>query len=332
MIKKCVAIYLIAVLCFPSAAFAADRDYLGTPASEKAAERALDWLAKNQLDDGSYGKKAMLGTNAAIVGFSGLAFLAGGNVPGRGKYGKNVKLVGDYLASIQSKDQKTYGLLGKVMYEHGFATVAMCEIYGMSRNEEYKKVVQDAVNLILICQNAKGGWRYQPRIADDDVTVTSCQVQALRAARDVGIVIPKETIEKANAYLLSCSAANGSMSYQPGQGGGGIERTGAGVLSLMALGDYTSREVEKGADFIMKARFSENAPHYYYGLYYCNQVMFQKGGEYWKSWYSQVRETLVTIQKGDGSFASNQYGSIYATALAAIALELPYGYLPLFER
>ncbi len=324
-------LFLLAVLLLPSSVVPADRDYLGTPASEKAADRALEWLAKNQLGDGSYGKLT-LGTNPAIIGFAGLAFLAGGSVPGRGKYGKNVKNIGDYLSALQSKNPKTNGLLGKTMYEHGFATVAMCEIYGMSKNEEYKKVVQDAVNLILICQNAKGGWRYSPRIADDDVTVTSCQVQALRAARDVGIVIPKETIQKASAYLVSCSSANGSMSYQPGQGGGGIERTGAGVLSMMALGDYTSKEVEKGADFILKSRFSEASNHYYYGLYYCDQVMFQKGGEYWKSWYSQVRETLITIQKGDGSFASPGYGEVYATALAALALELPYGYLPLFER
>ena len=331
MIKNIFGFFLAAVLCLPVSGISADRDYLGTPGSEKAAERALEWLAKNQLEDGSFGK-VTLGTNAAIVGFAGLAFLAGGSVPGRGKYGKNVKSAGDYIASVQSKDSKTYGLFGRTMYEHGFATVAICEIYGMSRNEAYKKVVQDAVNLILICQNQKGGWRYSPRIADDDVTVTSCQVQALRAARDVGIVIPKETIEKATAYLLSCSAANGSMSYQPGQGGGGIERTGAGVLSLMALGDYTSKEVEKGADFVLKSGASEASNHYFYGLYYCNQVMFQKGGEYWKNWYSQVRETLVAIQKGDGSFTSNQYGTVYATALGAIALELPNGYLPLFER
>ena len=317
-----------AVILFAQNIFSAQNEYLGTPASEKAAENALEWLAKNQEKDGSYGKKIQLGTNPAIVGFAGLAFLAGGSVPGRGKYSENVKKIGDFLVSKQRPD----GLIGQTMYEHGFSTVAMCELYGMTRKEEYKGVVQNAVNLILSCQNAKGGWRYSPRIADDDVTVTSCQVQALRAARDVGIVIPKETVDGAMRYLLSCSAGNGSMSYQPGQGGGGWQRTGAGVLSLMALGDYTSTEVQKGADFVLKARYSENDGHFYYGLYYCNQLMFQKGGEYWKTWFSQLRETLISVQQGDGSFKSTQYGPVYGTALGALALELPYGYLPLLER
>ena len=181
-----------AVILFAQNIFSAQNEYLGTPASEKAAENALEWLAKNQEKDGSYGKKIQLGTNPAIVGFAGLAFLAGGSVPGRGKYSENVKKIGDFLVSKQRPD----GLIGQTMYEHGFSTVAMCELYGMTRKEEYKGVVQNAVNLILSCQNAKGGWRYSPRIADDDVTVTSCQVQALRAARDVGIVIfDKASIE-----------------------------------------------------------------------------------------------------------------------------------------
>ncbi|MFH1073822.1 MAG: prenyltransferase/squalene oxidase repeat-containing protein [Candidatus Firestonebacteria bacterium] len=324
---KKTSIFIIIITFFPLSLFSSQNDYLGTPASEKAADYALEWLSKNQQKDGSFGK-IQLGQNPAIVGFAGLAFLAGGNVPGRGKYSENVKKIGDFLVS----KQRTDGLIGQSMYEHGFAAVAMCELYGMTRKEEYKPVVQNAVNLIISCQNKKGGWRYQPRIADDDVTVTSCQVQALRAARDVGIIIPKETVEGAMKYLLSCSSANGSMSYQPGQGGGGWQRTGAGVLSLMALGDYTSSEVEKGADFVLKSRYSEIETHFYYGLYYCNQLMFQRGGEYWKVWFSRIRETLLSVQQGDGSFKSASYGPVYATALAALTLELPYGYLPLFER
>jgi prenyltransferase beta subunit len=327
--KKVILILFIFLLKI----FAEEKEYLGTLASERAAEKALRYLANTQDYTGSWGKM-QYGNNAAICGFAGLAFLSGGHIPDKGKYGDVVTKVLNYIKSCQNET----GLIcsnpksGYPMYEHGFATLALCEFYGMTKKLDLKDCIQKAIDLIISCQNKRGGWRYQPRIADDDVTVTSCQVQALRAARDVGIVVPKEVIDKALQYLKSCSSTNGSISYTPGGGGGGFERTGAGVLSIMALGDYTANEVEKGVNFLLKNRWNEKSQHFYYGIYYCTQVMYQKGGEYWKSWFPDLRDVLVANQNEDGSWTSKSYGPVYATALATIVLQIPYGYLPLFER
>ncbi|MEI7904050.1 MAG: prenyltransferase/squalene oxidase repeat-containing protein, partial [Candidatus Firestonebacteria bacterium] len=305
---------------------AAEKEYLGNAASEKAAEKALEYLAGMQAADGSFGKTAY-GKNTAIVGFAGLAFMAGGHVPDKGKYGDNVSRIADYLKSSQN----ALGVIsssGQAMYENGFATLALCELYGMTRREDLKLAIQRSVDLIISCQNEKGGWRYQPKIADDDSSVTSCQVQALRAARDVGFIIPPETIKKALQYLKSCSNPDGGFSYTPHSGGSNTERAGACTLSLMALGDYTSPEVEKGCEYLLKTKPNTQSSHFIYGLYYCTQTMFQKGGEYWKSWYPEIRDLLVSGQNFDGSWSSKNYGTLYPTAVAALVLQLPAGYLP----
>jgi len=83
------------------------------------------------------------------------------------------------------------------MYGHGFATLFLGEVYGMSPNEDLKEKLQKAVILIQKTQNARGGWRYQPRPYDDDISVTIAEIMALRAARDAGIKVEKEVIDKA---------------------------------------------------------------------------------------------------------------------------------------
>ena len=46
------------------------------------------------------------------------------------------------------------------------------------------EVLTRAVQLIIETQNAEGGWRYHPHRADADLSVTICQIMALRAARN----------------------------------------------------------------------------------------------------------------------------------------------------
>ena len=76
-----------------------------------------------------------------------------------------------------------------VMYSHGFATVFLGEVYGMTGDEEVKEKLQRAVRLIHKTQNKEGGWRYNPVPFDADISVTICQVMGLRAARDGANVV-----------------------------------------------------------------------------------------------------------------------------------------------
>jgi prenyltransferase beta subunit len=168
--------------------------------------------------------------------------------------------------------------------------------------------------------------------------VTICQVMALRAARDAGIKVEKDVIDKAIGYVRRCQNPDGGFSYIAGSQGSGFARTAAGVCSLYYSGDYESESLKKGVDYLfrnMKAAISGGGEgHWHYGHYYGVQAMFQAGGKYWDAYYPAVRDYLVRQQRPDGSWAGMGYapGNAYANAMSCIILQVPYRYLPVLQR
>jgi hypothetical protein len=308
-----------------------------TPQQRASVEKGLDWLAAHQQPDGSYGGGG-LGRHAGITALAGIAFMQAGNLPGRGKYGDNVQRALNFvLASSQESgliaSDQTHG----PMYGHGFATLFLGEVYGMTGDENVKEKLQKAVRLIQKTQNRDGGWRYQPVPYDADISVTICQVMALRAARDAGIKVEKETIDNSIKYVRSCQNADGGFSYMANQGGGsGFARSAAGVASLYYAGVFEGDDLVRGLKYI--ARFTPGkanvgAPevegHYFYGHYYAVQAMFLAGGDYWSNWYPAIRDQLIARQGGGGEWTGD-FSEDYATSMALIILQMPNRYLPVY--
>src|SRR5262245_9555797 len=168
-----------------------------------AIEKGLKLLATRQQEDGAFSNSGY-GRNAAVVALAGMAWLAGGSTPGRGPYGEEVGKVSEYLLDhcqqsgfISVEGAQSHG----PMYEHGFATLFLAEVYGMSPRDDIRDKLARAVDLIVRTQNAEGGWRYQPRREDADISVTICQVMALRAARNTGLKVPSETVNRCVDYV-----------------------------------------------------------------------------------------------------------------------------------
>ena len=103
------------------------------------------------------------------------------------------------------------------MYAHGFATLFLAEVYGMTGDDRVKEPLVRAVHLIQKTQNDEGGWRYTPAPYDADISVTICQVMALRAARDAGIKVEKSVIDDAVRYVQGLQNADGGFNYQAGR-------------------------------------------------------------------------------------------------------------------
>ena len=79
------------------------------------------------------------------------------------------------------------------------------------------------VNLIVGCQNYDGGWRYEPRPTGADISVTIMQVMALRAAKNAGLHVKDEVLNKAIGYIKSCyNEYTGGFTYMPGSGSPGL--------------------------------------------------------------------------------------------------------------
>lgn len=309
-----------------------------TAEQKKAVEDGLAWLARNQSKEGAFGAAGGYSRHAGITALAGLAFMQAGNLPGRGKYGDNVQKCLDFvLASCQESGLIASDQSSGPMYGHGFATLFLGEVYGMTQDDNVKEKLQKAVRLIQKTQNPEGGWRYQPAPYDADISVTITQIMALRAARDAGIKVEKETIDNAVKYVRMCQNPDGGFSYMARMGGGGgsgFARSAAGVASLYYAGIFEGKEIENGLKYLGqftpgKGNNAEMEGHYYYGMYYAVQAMFLAGGDYWAKFYPALREQLI-LRKGKSDHWAGDFSEDYATAMALIILQMPNRYLPVY--
>src|SRR5688572_21228977 len=309
-----------------------------TPATQAAIDKGLAWLAAAQSKaGGERGSWSAGSSGAGITALAGLALMSGGNLPGRGKYGDNVQLAVEYILRASQES----GLIAAdnshgPMYGHGFATLFLGEVYGMTGDDDVKEKLQKAVRLIQKTQNREGGWRYQPVPYDADISVTITEIMGLRAARDAGIKVEKEVMDKAIGYVKACQNPDGGFSYVARQGSGsGFPRSAAGVASLYYGGIFEGDDLKRGLNYLMQflpGKGSDGAEgHYFYGHYYAVQAMFLAGGDYWAKWYPAIREQLLARQNKTTGGWSGDVTDDYATALALIILQMPHRYLPVFH-
>jgi hypothetical protein len=309
-----------------------------TPAAQEAIDRALAALAERQHDDGSFGSGSYRG-NVAVTALAGLAFMSAGSTPGRGPHGEQVAKCVDYILAqtqqsgfIITPGSASHG----PMYGHGFATLFLAECYGNSMRETIRPKLAAAVKLIENTQNPQGGWRYQPRRADADISVTICQVMALRAARNAGLHVSRECIDRTIRYVKESQNPDGGFAYMLDGGDSGFARSAAGVVALYSAGVYEGPEITKGLDYLMQFRpepgMVRRETYYFYGHYYAVQAMWQAGGTYWSRWYPAIRDELVARQQKDEGTWVSPISIDYATAMASIILQMPNNYLPIFQR
>ena len=308
--------------------------------TEEILRGALRWLAAKQNVNGSWGSGE--GRRAdhpvAMTGYVLIAFMATGNLPEEGEYAKQVKAGMEFLLDAIGVDGQYRGVDGsKYMYNHGIATIALGELYGQSRSPVIREKLQRAIRLIVTTQSererSKGGWRYQPRPGDADISVTVLQVVALRAAKNAGIDVPQQTIDDAVDYVRRCSVPGGGFAYQAGQMGAGFARTAAAIYSLQVCGHYDDPLVQSGSEYLF--RRSTERRFWTYGANYAGPAQYMIGGDTWRRWYEFMKaELLPRVQRnGDQcSWDDREVGTVFATACHTTILAMPWHCIPLYQR
>jgi hypothetical protein len=319
-----------------------------TPEAQQATDLGLEYLVRHQHPDGSFGTGQYSG-NVAITSLAALAFMAGGHQPGRGAHGKVVR---NALEFVLDQEEGHRGYLHNrgatphghgPMYGHGFGTLFLGEVYGMvpgsGLRDRLRGTLKRAVELIIASQNSKGGWRYTPESREADISVTICQIMALRSARNAGFSVPKETVDRCIHYVKSCQEPEGGFRYMDQGGVAAFARTAAGVVALYSAGIYHDPAVDNGLRYLMThykpgQNFPRHDIHYFYGHYYAAQAMWTAGGSYWTEWFPAIREELIGRThrfRHDGSW-TDQICPHYATAMACIILQIPNNYLPILQK
>jgi hypothetical protein len=313
-------------------------------AVDQAVDRALRFLQSVQESDGSW--KAQGRKNPAITALAVMAFLSAGHVPGEGPYATVVERGVRWVL----KTQHANGLIASVgqheMYHHGICTLMLAEVAGMTGDKvlagEIRGKLVKAVKVILAAQRQTrnayhGGWRYQIRDSyrGSDMSCTGWQLLALRAAKNLGCDIPPQRIEWAVAFIKRCrDAGTGGFCYMPG-GGLTVACTGTSILGLEICGKnwHRSAESRKAAAYLNSHPPRWNDGHFFYGVYYCSQAIFQLGGNYWHAFRPKLHKELLDHRQSNGCWIGNDgQGPSYSTAMAVLALTVEYRYLPIYQR
>lgn len=357
---------VLATLAAPAAPARADEEAVIrteiTRSVESAIESGLDALVSLQdSNTGAIGKSYRVASTA----LGGLALLAAGAQPGEGTYGKALEEATRFLTSETVAKRVPNGRYflydgeqSGQMHAHGFAMLFLAEVYGVGtpeKDEEIARILRGAIALVVDAQTDLGGWGYHHRgevkWGEDEGSVTVTQIQALRAARDAGFAVDSRVIDDAVGYIRRSMTADGSCRYSLTMGAEGFrtsyELTAAAVSTLNASGVYGGPELERGLGYMRqevekaRARGGKNpsaaraaSSFDWYGNLYAAQAMYQVGGLEWTTWFEDVREYVVRLQKPDGSWpeGERQFGAAYSTASALLILQVPRRYLPIFQR
>jgi hypothetical protein len=324
----------------------------------------LQWLVKTQHRDGHW--EADGGRfPVALTAVSGLALLMEGSTVRGGKYGDNVRRAADWLLARSTPD----GLIGspghpgeasRYMYGHGFATLFLSCVVGEedegARRRRLVDVLERACRFSHAAQTTRGGWGYvSARDGNnyDEGSVTVTQVQALRAARNAGIIVPPEAIRMARKYLLDSTNEAGGVIYSLGCAGGTEGRpalTAAAIACGFSLGDYNSPLVKKWFRFCQQnipLPGSDRFGHDEYTHYYYAQAIYLLGEDgharlfpdapeagrlRWSAYRNALLAHLLRTQAADGSWSGGHVGPAFITPVYLAVLQLDNGALPFYQR
>ena len=336
----------------------------GTADTERAVGAAVSWLARHQNADGSWGcgpkgfakhckdpsctkylkdpKEAPAEYPMAATAFGVLPYFAAGQThetPGPYKGVINRALTW----MTKEQNQKTGQMGTGTMYEHGLATIALCEAYGLSKDRRLKLHAQAAIAFIEDAQNDKsGGWHYGANPpTDGDTSVVGWQLMALKSGQMAGLNVNSQTLVKAKAYLKTVAKgkSGGQFSYM-------ADSPPTPTMSAVGLlcNQYggmkrTDPAMVEGQAYVMSALpQAEGNPYFFY---YATQVMHNLPGPEWDTWNRHARRFLIKTQvKEKGSCAEGSWnpegkphvmGPVMMTSICALTLEVYYRYLPLYQ-
>ena len=141
-------------------------------------------------------------------------------------------------------------------------------------------------------------------------------------------------------YVADCQIPDGSFRYRLDKSSKTTFTLSVAALStLNAAGVYESPELRLGMDYVRRERARHpQAPwkavedeYPFYGGMYAAQALYQDHSRRWNAWYEAMSAHLLKRQRDDGAWES-PYGDEYATSAALLILEVPRGYLPVFQR
>jgi len=314
----------------------------GSKETEEAIARSLEWFTRNQEPDGRWTPGRLGGTSGHDVATTSLAMLCymgwGATHLNATPHQQPVSKALRWLTAQMKAGGDLRGNGGD-MYDQGIGTIALAEAYGLTRDENLRPVIEQAITFIARAQNTDGGWRYRPAEGISDTSVVGWQVMALKSAELAGLAVPPPVLEGARRWLKFVGGGKhgGLYGYQNKEPRQAMVPEGMFCQQLFGVDPLTPM-MQESAEYLKANLPKASAPDFYYWYYGCLSL-YQHQGPIWEEWNKQMRALLLAAQSRSGKEAgswdprgprSERAGRATITAFATLSLEVYYRYLPLY--
>jgi hypothetical protein len=323
----------------------------GTTRTEGAVALGLRWLASRQKSDGlwsltgPYSNGSQLeddpvATALALLAFQGAGYTHRGDpqqpftpVVRRGLRAllKQMDADGRFYHDLPSEAQ---------LYTQAICTIAVCEAFAMTNDEDTYDAAQKAVDHCVKIQAPPGGWRYEPGI-ESDMSVTGWFTMALQSARMAGIEVPSPVFERISGFLDTVAREDGRRYAYRDRDGATLTLTAEGLLCRQYLGwAHDDPRLVEGVSYLLDNLPQGDRANVYY-WYYATQVCHHMEGDTWRQWNDRMRVFLPDRQekrgkeRGSWDPVGDRWGDaggrLYVTCLSLYILEVYYRHLPIYE-
>jgi hypothetical protein len=326
--------------------------YGGNATTEAAVKAGLEWLKKNQKKDGSW---SLIGpyqdggsseNTIAATAMALLAFQGAGHTDREGAFAKVVDNGWKYLLKQQGKDGSflPQGSVGHNhnLYTHAQASIALCELYGMTGDSKYRESAQKAIKYCIDAQSPEGGWRYYPK-QDADTSVTGWFVMALQSAMMAKLEVPSTTLANISKFLDSVSVDGGRRYTYRVDSHETNAVTAEGLLCRQYLGwKQDDPRLVQGVEAVVNTPINYSDQNVYY-WYYATQAAHHMEGDLWDRWNRVMRQEVPKAQAKSGpeagswspmldEWGARGAGRLYTTCLSIYMLEVYYRHLPIYAE
>lgn len=323
--------------------------YGGNATTEGAVQLGLEWLVQQQDRrsglwslKGPYADASVNENEVSATAMALLALQGNGNTHKVGKFSQSVQRGAEALVRMQDQDGNMFheGVANHRLYSQAQATIALCELYGMTKDPRYRQPAQKALDYASKIQSPQGGWRYTPR-EDSDTSVTGWFVMAMQSGLMAGLTVQSPTLDAIGKYLDSATPDGSFYSYQA-RGEPTLPMTAEALLCRQYLGwPHDDPRLRTGIDYVLKYPVDYNEQDLYY-WYYATQVMHHMGGRDWDAWNKIMRREVPANQvqagreRGSWDPSNDRWGlhggRLYTTCLSIFLLEVYYRHLPIYQH
>jgi hypothetical protein len=330
-------------------------NYAQAPSGDKAKEAvnaALEYLAKTQ-QGGEWPMSYAMPGKVVVSSFCGLAYLASGSTPAKGKYSNNIKNILVFVMNNINNDGlggvKTSGggNNNQTNWSLGIGGLFLAEVYQVTKAKDVKEKLESVCRKIMDNQESSGGWGHGPggpnalNYVELNVVANWC-LATLGLSKQLGIDVDNAKIDRGIKYIMDSCAGGGGVGYstREGQKGDGCPgRTGATIFVFKILGKQNDNQLKKMVTFVetempklfTRLGYAHGSPSM--GLFGCAIGSYNSGKkELWEKFTKLFFEKIISHQNADGSFkaimneAEKNEDSIcqaYPTGIMALVLQLP---------